>query len=537
MDFKKLLLAKKAGELSEAQIKNFVYAVKNGAVTDKQILEFVKLSNEVGCSDLEVYYMAKHMAKAGTMLNVNKTLGFCVDKHSAGSVSDGMSLVLMSVLASLNFKFVRVVSNTYGIHGSLLNKLSKFKGFNAILSTEEMLEKASQCSVGIIENQGDIAPVAAKMYNICKQNNLMVEPVVSASIMANKIATGASMLVVDVKSGEGSVVESQSVALANRLVSVGNMANIKTVSVVTDFNWPILASVGVGLELQEIKDTLSNAKEYIGSNILKLAKEMTTCVLIASGAANGRAKAAEMFNEVIASGKAYHHFCNIIQTYVRCSPIHGVEHFLFFFADRYTADGVPVEIQIHHGFDRPFPEIFEHTALHDAEHLLTVIQRLIPGHIRPAQSDLQRFFRIFMSAGIRRTFIERHHDIAVQIPLDPDGFTGAEKKARSIDMRGKFHTVRLHLPEFGKAEHLKSAAVCQDRMLPVFKLMQTARPGYEFISRTQKKMISIAQNDLGAQLFQFPGRHGFHSGSGPHRHKYRRPDHTVGGRQQTESCP
>lgn len=315
MDFKKLLLAKKAGELSEAQIKNFVYAVKNGAVTDKQILEFVKLSNEVGCSDLEVYYMAKHMAKAGTMLNVNKTLGFCVDKHSAGSVSDGMSLVLMSVLASLNFKFVRVVSNTYGIHGSLLNKLSKFKGFNAILSTEEMLEKASQCSVGIIENQGDIAPVAAKMYNICKQNNLMVEPVVSASIMANKIATGASMLVVDVKSGEGSVVESQSVALANRLVSVGNMANIKTVSVVTDFNWPILASVGVGLELQEIKDTLSNAKEYIGSNILKLAKEMTTCVLIASGAANGRAKAAEMFNEVIASGKVYHHFCNIIQTY------------------------------------------------------------------------------------------------------------------------------------------------------------------------------------------------------------------------------
>ena len=315
MDFKKLLLAKKSGELSEAQIKNFVYAVKNGAVTDKQILEFVKLSNEVGCSDLEVYYMAKHMAKAGTMLNVNKTLGFCVDKHSAGSVSDGMSLVLMSVLASLNFKFVRVVSNTYGIHGSLLNKLSKFKGFNAILSTEEMLEKASQCSVGIIENQGDIAPVAAKMYNICKQNNLMVEPVVSASIMANKIATGASMLVVDVKSGEGSVVESQSVALANRLVSVGNMANIKTVSVVTDFNWPILASVGVGLELQEIKDTLSNAKEYIGSNILKLAKEMTTCVLIASGAANGRAKAAEMFNEVITSGKAYHHFCNIIQTY------------------------------------------------------------------------------------------------------------------------------------------------------------------------------------------------------------------------------
>lgn len=316
MDFKKLLATKKKSELSESQIQEFVHSVKNSELTDKQIFEFVKLSNQVGCTNAEVYYMAKHMAFSGNMLNLSAELGFCVDKHSAGSVSDGMSLILMSVLASLGIKFVRVVSNTYGIHGNLLHKLSKFRGFSAYLTKAEMFQKANWCGVGLLQDQGNIAPVAAKMYKICKDNDLMVEPVVSASIMANKIATGASLLVVDVKSGEGSVVGTdKSLDLANRLVAVGNMANIKTVSVVTDFNWPILASVGVGLELQEIKDTLSNAKEYIGSNILKLAKEMVTCVLLSSGKATGRTQASEMFDSVILSGEAYNKFCEIIETY------------------------------------------------------------------------------------------------------------------------------------------------------------------------------------------------------------------------------
>ena len=188
MDFKNLLAIKKSAQLTEDQIQQFVVAVKQDKLTDKQILEFVKLSNQVGCSDNEVYYMAKHMAQSGTMLNISEQC-FCVDKHSAGNVSDGMSLILMSVLASLGINFVRVVSNTYGTHGSLLNKLSKFKGFNALLTKQEMLNNLKSCGVGIFQDQGDIAPVAAKIYKICKEYNLMVEPVVSASIMANKIAT------------------------------------------------------------------------------------------------------------------------------------------------------------------------------------------------------------------------------------------------------------------------------------------------------------------------------------------------------------
>lgn len=314
MDFKKIK-DKKIVDFSEQDIYDFVCAVQNNQISDKQILEFVARLSE-NATNNQVYWLAKYMARSGDMLCLSEELGYCVDKHSAGSVSDGMSIILMSVLASLGIRFVKVVSNTYGIHGNLLDKLSKFRGFNCALEKQQMVQKASYSGVGLYQDNGNIAPVAGKIYTICKEHNLLTEPVVSASILATKIATGANMTIVDVKSGEGAVHGVKNpMALANRLVEVGKMSGLQVVAVITDFNWPISASVGVGLELLEIKDTLSDAKEYKGSNLLKLAKEMATCVLMSSKVATSRSQAGEMFDNAIESGKAYDKFCEIIETY------------------------------------------------------------------------------------------------------------------------------------------------------------------------------------------------------------------------------
>lgn len=302
-----------SNQLSEDQIENIVEDIKNNRLSTKQILAFAKRL-QTSCSDMEVYYLAKHMAQSGQMLNLSEAVGFCVDKHSAGNVSDGMSIILMSVLASLGIKFVKSVSDTYGVHGNLLQKLNRFRGFCCAIDKDELIQKSSYCGVGLIKDDGQIAPVASKIYTICKQHDMLSEPIVSASIMANKIATGANMVVVDVKSGEGSVGDFSNV-LAKRVVEVGKLAGIKTVAVITDFNWPISASVGVGLELLEIKDTLSSAKEYVGSNTLELAKEMTVCALMSCGMAKGRSEAVDLFNHAISSGKAYNKFCEIIETY------------------------------------------------------------------------------------------------------------------------------------------------------------------------------------------------------------------------------
>lgn len=323
MDFKKNRKKNNSIQIAEQDIYNFVNAVQKEQISDKQIIEFITRLGE-NASNNQVYWLAKYMANSGDVLALSDKLGYCVDKHSAGSVSDGMSIILMSVLASLGVSFVKVVSNIYGMHGNLLEKLSKFRGFNCMLDENLMLQKASWCGVGLYQDNGNIAPAASKIYTVCKENDVLIEPIVSASILATKIATGANMTIVDVKSGEGAINGIKNpTALANRLVEVGKMANLQVVAVITDFNWPISASVGVGLELLEIKEALSDAKEYKGSNLLKLAKEMAICVLMSSKIATSRSQASEMFDNAIESGDAYKKFCEIIEVYG--GEVHSIE--------------------------------------------------------------------------------------------------------------------------------------------------------------------------------------------------------------------
>ena len=153
MNYKSFIEAKKKGELTEEKIKQFVSALAADELSEKQILEIVKAFDKYGCTNQEVFFMAKHMADSGVNLNLQKEIGFCVDKQSIGTVSDVITLIVMSVLASLDIKCVKVLSDSYGIHDNLLSKLKSFRGFNALLTREEMVEKAKHHGVDLFKTK------------------------------------------------------------------------------------------------------------------------------------------------------------------------------------------------------------------------------------------------------------------------------------------------------------------------------------------------------------------------------------------------
>lgn len=315
MNYKELICKKKVSQLDYDDFVWFTDAVKNNQISNRQILEFIKTITDFKLNTNEVYLFAKAMSESGEMLNIGKSVGFCVDKHSVGQISDGMSLILMSALASLDIKFIKSVSPTYDNYGSLYKRLTSFKDFKLCSKKEELIKNINKSSVGLFLSEDKIAPVADTIYKICKDNDVLINSVICATIMANKIAVGSSMVIIDIKSGEGGVWEGDSyVELAGLLKDVGELAGIKTVCIITDLNWPIAASVGINLEVQEIKDTLSSAKQYNG-NLLNLAKEMAVCAMLASKKALGRSVAAEMFDKAVESGSMYQKFCQIIDTY------------------------------------------------------------------------------------------------------------------------------------------------------------------------------------------------------------------------------
>ena len=69
-------------------------------------------------------------------------------------------------------------------------------------------------------------------------------------------------------------------------------------------------------------------------------------------------------------------------------------------------------------------------------------------------------------------------------------------------MRVERYAFLGNVAQLGKAEHLKSAAVGQDRAVPAGKLVQAAHIGYQLITGAQMQVVGVAEHYLGADLLQ-----------------------------------
>ena len=73
------------------------------------------------------------------------------------------------------------------------------------------------------------------------------------------------------------------------------------------------------------------------------------------------------------------------------------------------------------------------------------------------------------------------------------------------------------LSKLSQRIQLKSAAVCQDRMIPGHESMKSAHFPDDFRTRPEMQMIGVAQGHLAAHPFQILGRYAPFDGS-PRRH-------------------
>ena len=311
---KELIEKKQTAELMVEDMHIFVDEILKSK-SDKDIVSLVSCMQKYGMSDEEIYSLAGALAASGMSLNTSRELGYCVDSQSVGKFSDPINLIVMSVLSVYDIKFVKAVGNSYAEKGSTFDRLKSIKGLKIPAVLDDAYEIADNVGVMLFDAK-NIAPAAVKLYNICKKHNMLVEFIIAATVVANKIATGSSLVIYDIKIGEGSVlglIESE--LLAQRLINVSSLARINAVSVITDLSWPISATVGYNFEIQEIIDYLSGAKEYPNSSLKTLAKEMTVCALMSSGVAKSRTNAVELYNDAITSGKAYQKFREILEYY------------------------------------------------------------------------------------------------------------------------------------------------------------------------------------------------------------------------------
>jgi thymidine phosphorylase len=228
-------------------------------------------------------------------------------------VGDKVSLPLAPLLACLGFRVPMISGRGLGITGGTLDKLESIPGYRTKPDNDLFHKVVAEVGCAIIGQTSNLAPADGRLYAI-RDVTATVESIalITASILAKKLAAGLDALVMDVTFGNGAFMTDLARAeeLAHSIVAVARSAGLVTTAVLTDMNQVLGRTAGNALEVREAIDWLTGASNdaRLTQVVLALGAEMLMVgglspdIDSATGrliAARGTGAAAERFQDMV----------------------------------------------------------------------------------------------------------------------------------------------------------------------------------------------------------------------------------------------
>lgn len=256
--------------------------------------------------------LTEGMRDSGDVLSWNLP-GPVLDKHSTGGVGDPVSLVLAPALAVCGAYVPMVSGRGLGHTGGTLDKLEAIPGYQSNVSTSKLHHVVREAGCAIVGASGQVAPADRRLYAI-RDVTATVDSIdlITASILAKKLAAGLQGLVLDVKSGNGAILQdaAQAKRLAHSLVEVASGAGCPTTALITDMSQPLATAAGNAVEIRTVMEALSGTGQKrlrevalaLGAELLGNNKQID---LDTEAAWN-------KLNDAITSGAAMVRFCRMV---------------------------------------------------------------------------------------------------------------------------------------------------------------------------------------------------------------------------------
>jgi pyrimidine-nucleoside phosphorylase len=305
MNTYELIVKKRSGgELDEEEFSYLVGGFVSGEIPDYQMSAFLMATYFKGMTEKETLFMTNEMIKSGDTLDLSSIDGIKADKHSTGGVGDKTSLVLCPMLASVGIKVAKMSGRGLGHTGGTIDKLESFPGLTTALDGERFIRQANEVGFVIAGQTAQLVPADKKLYALRDVTGTVdILPLIVSSIMSKKLASGADIIVLDVKTGSGAFMkkEEDSFELARQMVALGKNAGKKTVAVVSDMDEPLGFAVGNALEVKEAIDVLNGGS---AGKLRELCVSLCTCVLMEAHMADTEKDAREKLEKCIDDGSA-----------------------------------------------------------------------------------------------------------------------------------------------------------------------------------------------------------------------------------------
>lgn len=306
-----------AVSLAEADIQQFVSGICDETVSEGQIAALAMAIYFQGMSVQEKTALTVAMRDSGDVLdwqqeNLN---GPVLDKHSTGGVGDVVSLMLGPIVAACGGYVPMISGRGLGHTGGTLDKFDSIPGYQTAPDNRRFRDTVKEAGVAIIGQTGRLAPADSRFY-ATRDVTATVEsiPLITASILAKKLAEGLDGLVLDVKAGNGAFMPSyeHSKELAQSLSSVGRQLGVETTALITDMNQALGSAAGNAVEVQLAVDYLVGKRR--DKRLHQVTKALSAELLVSGKLAVNTESAEAMVEQVLQSGRAAECFAKMVSS-------------------------------------------------------------------------------------------------------------------------------------------------------------------------------------------------------------------------------
>lgn len=320
--------------LSKKEIEYVVNAYVKGEIQDYQMSSLLMAICINGMNPEETTHLTLTMRDSGVVLNFSKELNVPVlDKHSTGGVGDKVTLIILPILAAMGIKIFKMSGKGLGHTGGTIDKLESIKGYKTDISIEHAKRLLQDINVCLISQSEEIALADKKIYALRDVSGTVDSiPLIAASIMSKKLASGVDKILLEVTYGSGALVQDKERAtlLAKLMVEIAKKAGKEAIALLTSMDEPLGRNVGNSLEVVETIEFLNQDREELNNNsdLKNVVFEICAQMMKLAGIGENIRENKQKIVEIIVSGKAYSKFIELVKGqggYIKSEYLEGLD--------------------------------------------------------------------------------------------------------------------------------------------------------------------------------------------------------------------